>query len=75
MLKLATNSHVIMSTTEFQTLKMSEVDDIIYNRIESKFRNFCGDKAKQLLEKYADMPFKTVANCSAIDLTDCFVLV
>lgn len=75
MMKLTTNSHVVMSTTEFQTLKMSEVDDTIYNRIESKFRSFCGDKAKKLLEKYADKPFKEVANCTVIDLTDCFVLV
>ena len=74
-MKLAGNSHIMMTAEEFQTLKMSEVSDIIYNRVESKLRAWCGDKAKILLSKYADRPFKDVANCSSIDFTDCYEII
>ena len=73
--KLAQNSHIMMTSEEFQTLKMDEISDVIYNRIESKLRMMCGDKARTLLDKYADKPFKEVANCSIVDLTDCYAII
>ncbi len=73
--KLAQNSHVMMTSEEYQTLKMSEVSDVIYRRVESKLRMMCGDKARVLLDKYANKKFKDVVNCSVIDLTDCYAII
>ena len=75
MTRLSASSHATMTSEEFQRLKMAEISDVIYNRIESKLRMWCGDKARQLLNSYADKPFKEVANCSAIDFTDCYVII
>ena len=69
---LSMNSHVGISRGEYETLKVSELPGVIYNRILYKIRQLLGDKAESFLAEFYEAPFKTVANSTGLNLWDCF---
>ena len=65
----------ILTVQEFNTLKLYEVDDVVYRRIEDAFRSFLGCKTQEFMRRHLH---KTIREMSCTDLCDvmgCFLLV
>ena len=72
MLNLSVNSHVAITREEWENAKMSELSNVIYNRIESKFRRIMGDKARKFLEARSNQTLREVSAVQVVNIMDCF---
>ena len=64
-----------ITITEFYTVKISALDNAIYNNIVEKFaRLMAYDKAIALLEKHYHKTLATL-DCNIVDLADCYKLI
>lgn len=63
------------TVTEFNTMKLYELDNVTYNKIHDRFANFFGDKmAKTFLEKHLGMEIKKFSANSFVNIMDCFTI-
>ena len=72
---MSMNSHVGLTLPEYQTLKFRDIPRIIRERVYTKWARVLGrTNAESVLGKYEDRPFREVADCSVIDIWDCFFI-
>lgn len=64
----------MLTREEFNTLKFYEIPNRIYNRIRDKWAQILGVHAEEVLQKYYEKPFHEIADCSVIDIWDCFTI-
>lgn len=64
----------MITRQEFYTLRLYELDDIVYRRIESAFRRILGHKTERFMLKHLQTKLLDVACSSCVDITGCFVL-
>ena len=61
------------TANEFNTMKLYEVDNITYGKIESKFASIFGDKmAKSFLENHLTEDVKKLSANSYVDIVNRF---
>jgi len=59
---------------EYETMKVYELDNVIYKKIEYKFVKFTGSEqmAKKLMLKFSSLTVKQLSCNSLINILDCF---
>lgn len=59
---------------EYETMKVYELDNVIYKKIEYKFVKFTGSEqmAKKLMLKFSSLTVKQLSCNSLINIFDCF---
>lgn len=64
--------YLLMS--EYETMKVYELDNVIYKKIEYKFIKFTGSElmAKKLMLKFSSLTVKQLSCNSLINILDCF---
>lgn len=72
---MAKTSVVFVTIDEFRNCKLSEIDDRLYNRIESCFRKLIGDNAKIFLERNLDLTIQKLTATSCIDVMSCITVI
>lgn len=60
---------------EFKTLKLFELDNVIFNRVMYAFRRFMGDKARKFIQKNIDKTLSDLSTCKYVDVMQCFTIV
>lgn len=64
--------YLLMS--EYETMKVYELDNVIYKKIEYKFVKFTGSEqmAEKLMLKFSSLTVKQLSCNSLINILDCF---
>lgn len=61
---------------EFNTMKLYELDNGTYNKIEGKFSKLLGEKvAKKFLERHLGTELKIFSANSYVNIMDCFKII
>ena len=66
---------LVITYKEYETMKLYEMDNKLYNRIEKSFRRILGDKAKILLEKHMTKTIKELSLNNYVNILDCFTII
>ena len=72
---MAKTNVVFLTMDEFFNLKISEIDDRLYNRIERVFSKLLGDKAGKFLEMHLDMTIQRLTCTSCVDVMSCITII
>lgn len=65
----------IITLNEFQTLRIFELDNRIFNKIETAFRKILGDMARKFLESNLMMTLRELSTTSYVDVMSCFTII
>jgi len=61
---------------EFETMKLRECENALYNRIASKFRALLpGTMGEKLMEKFWGYTLRELSCNSLVNIMDCFVII
>ena len=66
---------LILTLEEYRTIRVFELENAIYNRIEAAFRRVLGNGAKAFLERHLTMKLRDLSANSAVDIMSCFTVI
>ena len=72
---MAKTNVIFLTIDEYRNCKLSEIDDRLYNRIESCFRKLIGDNAKKFLENNLHLTIQKLTATSCIDVMSCITVI
>ena len=72
---MAKSIAAVITAEEFKTMKLYELDDIIFNRVMYAFRRFMGDKAQKFIHKNINKTLRELSTCKFVDVMQCFTIV
>lgn len=65
----------MITVEEFYSLRVFEVSNTIYNKIEAKFRKLFGDATKGFMQTQFELKLNTLSANSFVDIMDCFTII
>lgn len=72
---MAKSSICFVTMSEFDTLKLYEMDEIIYKRIERVFHRILGEKTERIMDKYKTKTLREISVNSCINVMSCFSII
>ena len=72
---MAKSIAAVITAEEFKTMKLYELDDVIFNRVMYAFRRFMGDKAQKFIHKNINKTLRELSTCKFVDVMQCFTIV
>jgi len=66
---------LVITYNEYQNMKIYEMENKLYNRIEKAFSRILGDKAKILLEKHMNKTIRELSLNNYVNILDCFTII
>ena len=72
---MAKSIAAVITAEEFKTMKLYELDDVIFNRVMYAFRRFMGDKAHKFIQNNINKTLRELSTCKFVDVMQCFTIV
>ena len=64
-----------VTVDEFYNTRLDEIDQRVYNRIESAYRRILGKKTDAFLQKYGSCTLYKMSLNKAVDISKCFTVI
>ena len=72
---MAKSIAAVITAEEFKTMKLYELDDVIFNRVMYAFRRFMGDKAQKFIHKNINKTLRELSTCKFVVVIQWFTIV